>query len=148
MRRKLWAAGAIAGVVVAALVVGLVVRPGAGASRWTGLSVEVPYCPTDADGCRVVAVPAGEAASFTDPSTAHGDWSGGASTVDMTLPAGTYSVSAAGCVGYSIAPTTVTVTEGSHVTVLLNSGDFWQMPGFLDRTCPGFHVASPAPAPG
>jgi hypothetical protein len=148
MRRKLWAAGTFAGVVVAALVVGLVVRPEAGPSRWTGLSVEVPSCPTDADGCRVVAVPAGETASFTDPSTAHEDWSGSASTVEMTLSVGTYSVSAEGCAGYAIAPTTVTVTEGAHVTVLLDPGGFWDMPGFLDRTCPGFHAASSAPVPG
>ena len=51
---------AIAGLAIAAcaLVGGVVVAlttlvPGPGEPGWTGAAVEVPYCPADADGCRL-----------------------------------------------------------------------------------------------
>lgn len=137
MRRKLLA-GLVIGAALVLTVVVVLVRAGQGAVGWTGIVIKVPYCPFDADGCRVVAVPAGDAEVFTDPNAPHADWSGGATTLEIRLGAGNYSISAEGCTGYSIDPTAVSVAKGFHTTLDYDPGGFWNLPGILGRTCPGF----------
>jgi hypothetical protein len=147
MSRKLLAVAVIGAALALTVVVTLLVRWGQGEAGWTGIMVQVPYCPSDAEGCRVVAVPSAGALStdpFTDPQIAHADWSGAPTTLEIRVGAGKYSVSAEGCSGYSMGPTTVAVSTGSHTIVDLNPGGkgYWQMPENLGRTCPGFALTS------
>ena len=94
---------AIAGLAIAAcaLVGGVVVAlttlvPGPGEPGWTGAAVEVPYCPADADGCRVFAIRTSTGSNTVNgPDVAHKDWSGAATALNIALPAGTYAISAA-----------------------------------------------------
>jgi len=105
-------------------------RPQAGSPGWTGAAVSVPYCPVDAEGCRVVVTDA------LGHRVAHGDWSGGPTTLHIFLSAGTYAILAEGCTGYRIDSGQISVTSGSHTAVDL--GLQWEMPGFPGRACPGF----------
>ena len=102
---------------------------------WSGAAVKVPYCPADADGCRIFVVREPDA----NPAAgviAQANWSAATTTLNVVLPPGTYAVSAEGCTGYEIAGTIVSISPGSHAEVELGSN--WEMPGFLGRTCPGF----------
>jgi hypothetical protein len=126
------AAGALVGGAVA-LVTGL--SPGFAAPGWTGAAVNVPYCPADADGCRIFVVREPNA----NPEAAviaRAKWSADATSLKVVLPPGTYAISAEGCTGYKIASTTVSISPGFHDEVDLGAN--WEMPGFLGRTCPGF----------
>ena len=102
---------------------------------WSGAAVKVPYCPADADGCRVFVVRERDA----NPGAgviAQAHWSAAATTLNVVLPPGTYAVSAEGCTGYEMASITVSISSGFHAEVDLGAN--WEMPGFLGRTCPGF----------
>ncbi len=113
---------------VGGLVIVLVL--GQGSASWTGVEAAVPSCPSAAEGCRLfVTRPDGTA-------VVHADWSGSATTVDIQLPAGNYAISAEGCVGYHIEKGVVTVQAGEATAVDLGSA--WEMPGFVNRACPGF----------
>jgi hypothetical protein len=103
---------------------------GQGSASWTGVEVAVPSCPSAAEGCRLfVTRPDGTA-------VVHADWSAAATTVDIQLPAGTYAISAQGCAGYQIEKGVITVQSGAGTAVDLGSA--WEMPLFVNRTCPGF----------
>jgi hypothetical protein len=103
---------------------------GQGSASWTGVEVSVPSCPAAAQGCRLfVTHPDGTA-------VVHADWSAAATTVDIQLPAGSYSISAEGCSGDQIHKGIVSVQSGAGTTVDL--GSYWQPLGFVGRTCPGF----------
>lgn len=142
MSRKLLGALAVGAAMLVTLVVVLVVRASQGDAGWTGILVRVPYCPADAGGCRVVASAAGfdvtDSAVFTQPGIPYADWSGGATTVEIRVGAGSYSVGAEGCRGYSIAPAQVTVRQDFHTVLDYAPGGYWNLPGFVGRTCPGF----------
>ena len=103
---------------------------GQGSANWTGVAVTVPSCPADAQGCRLFIAQADGAPVL------HADWSGAAKTLDVQLPAGSYAISSQGCSGYEIANNIVSVASGA--TSKVNLGTAWEMPRFLDRTCPGF----------
>jgi len=120
----------------AAVVTGL--SRGSADPGWTGAAVKVPYCPADAEDCRIFVVREPD----TNPGSgviAHADWSE-ATTLNVVLPPGTYAVSAEGCTGYTIASTMLSVSPGFHAEVDLGAN--WEMPGFLGRTCPGFGSGS------
>jgi hypothetical protein len=128
---------AASALVAGAVVVLIGLSRGAASPGWTGAAVKVPYCPADADGCRIFVVHEPEAnPGASGPVIAHEDWSGPTTMRNVVLPAGTYSVSAEGCTGYKIANTVVSISSGFHIEVDL--GPNWEMPGFLGRTCPGF----------
>ena len=146
---------AIAGLAIAAcaLVGGVVVAlttlvPGPGEPGWTGAAVEVPYCPADADGCRVFAIRTSTGSNTVcGPDVAHKDWSGAATALNIALPAGTYAISAEGCVGYKIENVLVSLTSGFHKAIALDTN--WEMPVFPGRACPGFRsVAVHTSEPG
>lgn len=113
---------------VGGLVIVLVL--GQGSASWTGVEVAVPSCPSAAEGCRLFV-------THTDgTAVVHADWSGAATTVDIQLPAGSYAISAQGCAGYQIEKGVVTVQAGEGTA--LDLGSAWEMPGFVNRACPGF----------
>jgi ABC-type dipeptide/oligopeptide/nickel transport system permease subunit len=116
--------------VAGALTARNVFRPQAGSPGWTGAAVTVPYCPVDAEGCRVAVTDA------SGRDVAHEDWSGAPTTLRIGLSAGTYGILAEGCTGYRIDSGQISVTSGFHALVGL--GLQWQMPGFPGRACPGF----------
>jgi hypothetical protein len=108
---------------------------GQGSASWTGVEVSVPLCPAAAEGCRLFV-------THTDgTAVVHADWSAGATTVDVQLPAGNYLVSAEGCTGYQIEKGVISVQSGAGTKVDLGSA--WQMPGLIGRTCPGFIATAP-----
>jgi hypothetical protein len=87
-----------------------------------------------------MVVDAFDSAAVSDsPADSDKDWSGGATTLDMMLPAGSYVISAQGCTGDQIASTQIAVTLGFHVDVDMDSS--WEMPKFLDHACPRFGTA-------
>jgi hypothetical protein len=110
-----------------------------GTPGWTGAAVKVPYCPTDAYGCRLF-VARGATGGVNAPGVAYKDWSGNGTTLNLVLPAGAYAVSAEGCAGYQIPNTQISVRSGFHATVDL--GVTWEMPEFPTRGCPGFRSAA------
>lgn len=105
--------------------------PRPGNQGFTGVSVTVPACPPDVEGCRVLVTRLADAGIVT-----HDDWSGAARTLDVALTAGRYAVSAEGCTGDSIEGRVVSVTSGTHTAIDL--GTSWDLPSFLGRACPGF----------
>jgi hypothetical protein len=105
-------------------------RPQAGSPGWTGAAVSVPYCPVDAEGCRVVVTDA------SGRGVAHEDWTGAPTMLHIGLSAGTFAIVAEGCTGYRIDSSQISVTSGFHAAVDL--GLQWEMPGFPGRSCPGF----------
>jgi hypothetical protein len=126
----------IALVVVACLLVAgamtalSIFRPQVRSDGWTGAAVSVPYCPVDAEGCRVVV----SDASRRD--VAYENWSGASTTLHIGLSEGTYAIFAEGCTGYRIDSGQISVTSGFHTAVDL--GLQWEMPSFPGRACPGF----------
>jgi ABC-type dipeptide/oligopeptide/nickel transport system permease subunit len=88
-------------------------RPQAGSPGWTGAAVSVPYCPVDAEGCRVLVTDA------SGRDVAHEDWSGAPTTLRIGLSAGTYAILAEGCTGYRIDTGQISVTSGFHALVSL-----------------------------
>lgn len=119
--------------VVGALVIVLVL--GQGSASWTGLEVTVPSCPASAEGCRLYVT------RSDGTAVVHADWSAAATTVDIQLPAGSYAISAEGCTGYRIDKGVVSVQAGTGTAVDLGSA--WELPKFVDRTCPGFAATAP-----
>jgi hypothetical protein len=130
-RPRAIALAVIAGTLVAGALIALsMFRLQAGSPGWTGAAVSVPYCPSDAEGCRVVVTEA------SGRDVAHEDWSGAPTTLRIGLAAGTYAILAEGCTGYRIDSGQISVTSGFHTAVDL--GLRWEMPAFPGRSCPGF----------
>jgi hypothetical protein len=127
---SLAACAVVGGVAVVTALSGGSASPG-----WTGAAVKVPYCPADADGCRIFVVRESDANRGAGV-IAEANWSAAPTTLNVVLPPGTYAVSADGCTGYEIANTMVSISSGLHAEVDLGAN--WEMPGFLGRTCPGF----------
>ncbi len=130
IRRRCSVAVALLAISVAAAVALILIWPGPRVPGYTEATVTVPSCPAGAGGCRLVVTRGPDGAAV-----AHEDWSGAGATLGIKLPAGRYAIAAEGCAGDSIPATAVTVTSGFHTVVDL--GNYWQMPGFLGRTCPG-----------
>jgi len=107
---------------------------GQGSASWTGVEVTVPACPSAAEGCRLLVT------HQDGTAVVHADWSAGAATIDIQLPAGDYSIAAEGCTGDQIEKGVVTVHAGAGTAVDL--GSFWQPVGFEHRTCPGFAASA------
>jgi hypothetical protein len=127
-RNAVITAGLLLGVAVIALVT---LWPRTGSPGFTGVAVTVPGCPPDVEGCRLFVT------NDSDGSVAaHRDWSGGPLAVSMVLQPGGYTVWAEGCTADSLEGTVITVTSGNHAVIDL--GNFWQLPAFVGRTCPGF----------
>ncbi len=121
-------AGLLLGVAVMALVA---LWPRAGIPGFTGLTVTVPACPPDVDGCRVFVTNEGDGSLATQT-----DWTGGPVAVSIVLSPGRYAISAEGCTGDRIGDSAVTVASGYRAAIALGSS--WQMPAFVGRICPGF----------
>lgn len=121
---------ALSAISVTAAVALILIWPGPRAPGYTGAMVTVPSCPAGAGRCGLVVTRAPDGTAV-----AHENWSGAGATVDIKVPAGRYAIAAEGCAGDSIPATTVDVTSGFHTIVDL--GTYWQMPGYLGRSCPG-----------
>jgi hypothetical protein len=118
-------------ILAAAVVVVIALWSHAGQQGFTGVSVTVPACPSDVEGCRVLITRVADGGIV-----GHDDWSGAARTFDVALAAGRYAVSAEGCKGDSIQGSVVSVDSGTHTAVDL--GTSWDLPSFPGRVCPGF----------
>jgi hypothetical protein len=130
-------------VVVAAAAV-LIVPRVTGDSGWTGVVIDVPICSAQLEGCRAYVIPAAEMGMAAPAAVAHADWSGSATALDLSMPAGSYAVALEGCTGDKTPYLAFTVTSGTHPSVDDGQG-YWETPMFLGRTCPGFHGAAGAP---
>ena len=123
-------------VVVVAIGTVLTVRQISGRGpNWTGVVITVPRCPTSAEGCRAFVIDSSDDQLPEPPTVAYASWSGSATTLDVSLSAGSYAVYLVG------------VAAGRHPSVDASPW-FWMTVQFLNRMCPGFGTITDPPAQG
>ena len=141
----------IVGALVAVVAIGtvLTVRQISGRGpNWTGVVITVPRCPTSAEGCRAFVIDSSDDQLPESPTVAYASWSGSATTLDVSLSAGSYAVYLEGCVGLASGDTApVGVAAGRHPSVDASPW-FWMTVQFLNRMCPGFGTITDPPAQG
>jgi len=114
--------------------------------NWTGVAITVPRCPASAQGCRAFVIESSDDRLRQPPTTAYANWSGAATTLDVSLSAGSYGVYLEGCVGYESPDTgPIVVAAGRHPDVDASPW-LWGTVGFLNRLCPGFVTITYPPA--